>query len=130
MKIETLIERRQPCRKVQGIAAALLPYEAGGRVAVDAFQRHLMATHRAGLMNAVNMDTGYVNYLSETEKLEVLRWTREVLGKDAPFVGGAYIEEKTAMWARCIESRWMPLLRMVEFQFCFKRAACMANLRP
>src|SRR5437588_12761612 len=43
-------------------------------------------------MNAVNMDTGYVNYLSAAEKLEVLRWTREALGKDAPFVGGAYIE--------------------------------------
>jgi len=38
------------------------------------------------------MDTGYVNYLSAAEKLEVLRWTREALGKDAPFVGGAYIE--------------------------------------
>jgi 4-hydroxy-tetrahydrodipicolinate synthase len=43
-------------------------------------------------MNAVNMDTGYVNYLSEMEKLDVLRWTREALGKDVPFVGGAYIE--------------------------------------
>ena len=92
MKIETLIERRQPCRRVQGIAAALLPYEAGGRVAVEAFQRHLVATHRAGLMNAVNMDTGYVNYLSETEKHDVLRWTREALGKDAQFVAGAYVE--------------------------------------
>ena len=45
-----------------------------------AFQQHLSATHRAGLMNAVNMDTGYVNYLSDAEKLDVLRWTREALG--------------------------------------------------
>jgi len=43
-------------------------------------------------MNAVNMDTGYVNYLSDTEKGEVLAWTREALGKDAVFVAGAYIE--------------------------------------
>jgi len=35
-------------------------------------------------MNAVNMDTGYVNYLSEPEKRDVLRWTVEALGKDAP----------------------------------------------
>jgi 4-hydroxy-tetrahydrodipicolinate synthase len=77
---------------VHGIAAALLPYEANGRVATAAFQRHLVATHRAGLMNAVNMDTGYVNYLSDVEKLEVLEWTREALGKDVPFVAGAYIE--------------------------------------
>ena len=92
MKMESIAERRKLRRKVQGIAAALLPFEADGRIAVEAFQKHLQATQRAGLMNAVNMDTGYVNYLSETEKLEVLRWTREALGKDAPFVGGAYIE--------------------------------------
>lgn len=93
MRIETLIERRRLRRKVQGIAAALLPYEADGRMAVEAFQRHLVATHRAGLMNAVNMDTGYVSHLSEAEKQDVLRWTREALGRDVPFVAGAYIEE-------------------------------------
>jgi dihydrodipicolinate synthase/N-acetylneuraminate lyase len=92
MNIESIDERRQLRRKVQGIAAALLPFEADGRTAVEAFQNHLRATHRAGLMNAVNMDTGYVNYLSEPEKLGVLRWTREALGSDVPFVGGAYIE--------------------------------------
>lgn len=92
MSISTLLQRQQPRRKVQGIAAALLPYAVDGRVAVEAFQKHLQATQRAGLMNAVNMDTGYVNYLSEAEKKDVLRWTREALGKDVPFVAGAYIE--------------------------------------
>ncbi len=92
MKIESIDERRHLRRKVKGIAAALLPFEADGRIAVEAFQNHLRATHRAGLMNAVNMDTGYVNYLSQSEKLDVLRWTREALGNDVPFVGGAYIE--------------------------------------
>jgi dihydrodipicolinate synthase/N-acetylneuraminate lyase len=92
MKIESIVERRKFRRKVQGIAAALLPFETDGRIAVEAFQNHLRATHRAGLMNAVNMDTGYVNYLSDAEKLDVLRWTREALGKDVPFVGGAYME--------------------------------------
>jgi dihydrodipicolinate synthase/N-acetylneuraminate lyase len=92
MKIESIVERRQLRRKVQGIAAALLPFESDGRVAVKAFQTHLLATHRCGLMNAVNMDTGYVNCLSAREKLGVLRWTREALGKDAQFVCGAYIE--------------------------------------
>jgi dihydrodipicolinate synthase/N-acetylneuraminate lyase len=41
------------------------------------------------------MDTGYVNFLSDAEKTCVLRWTREALGKDVPFVAGAYIEEQT-----------------------------------
>lgn len=87
-----MIGRKQPCRKVQGIAAALLPFETNQRVAVEAFENHLRATHRAGLMNAMNMDTGYVNLLSEAEKLDVLRWAREALGPGVPFVAGAYIE--------------------------------------
>ena len=92
MNITSILQRQRPHRKVEGIAAALLPYLAEAKVAVEAFQKHLQATQRAGLMNAVNMDTGYVNYLNESEKKEVLRWTREALGKDIPFVAGAYIE--------------------------------------
>jgi dihydrodipicolinate synthase/N-acetylneuraminate lyase len=92
--IESLVQRRKFRRKVRGIAAALLPYEPDGKVAVEAFQQHLIATHRAGLMNAVNMDTGYVNYLTDTEKQDVLRWTKEALAKDVPFVAGAYIEDR------------------------------------
>jgi dihydrodipicolinate synthase/N-acetylneuraminate lyase len=92
MKIESLMDRRILCRKVQGIAAALLPFERDGQVSVDSFQRHLADTHRVGLMNAVNMDTGYVNFLVDAERQNVLRWTREALGKDVRFVAGAYIE--------------------------------------
>ena len=92
MKLQTLIERRVPAAKWRGIAAALLPYDTRGAIAVEEFQRHLLATHRAGLMNAVNMDTGYVNYLSDAEQHEVLRWTRAALGNNVPFVAGAYIE--------------------------------------
>jgi len=90
--IESVAKKIRTRRKVQGIAAALLPYDVNGRVVVESFQRHLQATHQAGLMNAVNMDTGYVNFLSDQEKLEVLNWTREALGKDIAFVAGAYIE--------------------------------------
>lgn len=92
MTVDELLARQEPRRKVQGIAAALLPFETDGRTAVDAFSQLLISTHRAGLMNAVNMDTGYVNYLSDTEKQEVLTWTRNALGKGIPFVAGAYIE--------------------------------------
>ena len=95
MSAASPFDRPRARRKVHGIAAALLPFESDGRVAVDAFQKHLSATHHAGLENAVNMDTGYVNFLSDAEKTCVLQWTREALGKDVPFVAGAYIEEQT-----------------------------------
>jgi dihydrodipicolinate synthase/N-acetylneuraminate lyase len=92
--IESLTKRQKPRRKVQGIAAALLPYQVEGQVDVDAFQKHLLATHRVHLMNAVNMDTGYVNFLTETEKLDVLGWARDALGENVMFVAGAYIENQ------------------------------------
>ena len=92
MRIEELIGCVRPRRKVNGIAAALLPFDPDGNIAVEAFQNHLRATHAAGLGNAVNMDTGYVNYLREDEQLEVLKWTREALGPNVNFVAGVYIE--------------------------------------
>ena len=92
MNIDHILKRVKPGRTVYGIAAALLPFELDGRIAVDAFQQHLKATHRAGLTNAVNMDTGYVNYLSSAEKQRVLGWARDSLGPGTPFVAGAYIE--------------------------------------
>jgi 4-hydroxy-tetrahydrodipicolinate synthase len=95
MTIEELLKRQQPRRKVQGIAAALLPYSPDGKIAVDAFAQQLISTHQAGLMNAVNMDTGYVNYLTDDEKQDVLAWTRHALGQSIPFIAGAYIENQS-----------------------------------
>ena len=92
MRVEEIVSRIQPRRKVNGIAAALLPFNQNGSIAVEAFQTHLHATHAAGLGNAVNMDTGYINYLSEAEQCEVLNWTREALGPSVNFVAGVYIE--------------------------------------
>ncbi len=87
-----MLDQIRPQRKITGIAAALLPFEENGVIAVDAFQNHLRRTHSAGLINAVNMDTGYVNYLSEREQDQVLQWTREALPPNTNFVAGAYIE--------------------------------------
>jgi 4-hydroxy-tetrahydrodipicolinate synthase len=84
--------RIQPSRKIHGIAAALLPFQADGSIAEDDFARHLQATHAAGLVNAVNMDTGYANLLTDAEKERVLALTREVLGPGTEFVAGAFIE--------------------------------------
>ena len=93
MSIEEIVSRIRPRRQVDGIAAALLPFNQDGSIAVEAFQTHLRATHAAGLRNAVNMDTGYINHLSEAEQSEILKWTREALGPNINFVAGVYIED-------------------------------------
>ncbi|MCX6380690.1 MAG: dihydrodipicolinate synthase family protein, partial [Armatimonadetes bacterium] len=81
-----------PRRTIKGVAAALLPYNMDGTVAEEAFADHLQRTHGCGLQNAVNMDTGYTNYLTPEEKTRVLELTRSALGHNTPFVAGAYIE--------------------------------------
>jgi len=107
VNIEQVLSRIRPRRKVKGIAAALLPFENNGAIGVEAFQMHLLRTHSAGLTNAVNMDTGYVNYLSEDEQQLVLKWTREALPANTKFVAGAYIErlegDIVALYRRKIE---------------------------
>lgn len=90
--LQEIYNRIQPGRRIEGIAAALLPFNADGSIAEDDFQRHLRATQAAGLTNAVNMDTGYANLLSDAEKERVLQLAREALGSGVPFVAGAFIE--------------------------------------
>jgi dihydrodipicolinate synthase/N-acetylneuraminate lyase len=120
--VETLAARLQPRRKVRGIAAALLPFEADGRVAVESFQRQLVATHRAALMSAVNMDTGYVNYLTGSEKSDVLRWAREALGDGVPFVAGAYIEGQSGDVVELYRAQIEPIVRVGGIPILFQTA--------
>jgi len=90
--LQELYARIRHGRKIEGIAAALLPFAADGSIAEEDFARHLQATQAAGLVNAVNMDTGYANLLTDAEKERVLVLTREALGPRAEFVAGAFIE--------------------------------------
>ena len=85
------MKRMSPGRKIEGIAALLLPYTAAGAPDWQAFVRLLNWTFESGLGPAVNMDTGYVHLLSPDERREVLRTTRSV-AQGRRFVAGAFIE--------------------------------------
>lgn len=78
-----------PKRKITGISAILLPFS---RAEVDwaGFEAHLARTFEAGLMPAVNMDTGYANLIDPTTRCEVLRRTREI-AQDRPYVAGVFV---------------------------------------
>ncbi len=92
MSILARDQQRKIGRKPEGMAACLLPFEADGSIAQKAFQAAVRRTEAAGLKCAVNMDTGYANYLTEKERGDVLAWTREALGPDRPFVAGVFVE--------------------------------------
>ena len=83
-----------PNRKIEGISAILLPFRADGAIDWEAFCVHVARTADAGLIPAVNMDTGYANLIDDHTRSEVLRLTRETLS-DRPFVAGAFVSSRS-----------------------------------
>ncbi|MBL9172293.1 MAG: dihydrodipicolinate synthase family protein [Verrucomicrobiales bacterium] len=81
----------RPRRRIEGISAVLLPFRPEGAVDLDAFARLVESTWAAGLTPAVNMDTGYTNLLTPTERTEILGLTAS-LARGRKFVAGAFIE--------------------------------------
>lgn len=81
-----------PSRRITGMSAVLLPFRADHSVDWEAFERHVHRTLTAGLIPAVNMDTGYINLLDEATKAEVLRRTQSVCD-GRQFVAGAYVAD-------------------------------------
>ncbi len=87
-----VIGRIRPGRTITGMSAVLLPYTADGEIDWDATEAHIDRTVDAGLTPAVNMDTGYVQLLTDDQKTEVLDLTAVVAGSD--FVAGAYVADQ------------------------------------
>ncbi|MFV0316096.1 MAG: dihydrodipicolinate synthase family protein [Microthrixaceae bacterium] len=86
-------------RPIRGMSAVLLPMTADGGIDWDGFEAHLVRTAEAGLVPAVNMDTGFGPYLSPAERTEVLGRTVALVGTGAPvggedsFVAGAFVDD-------------------------------------
>lgn len=83
----------QPRRKITGMSAILLPFKANGEVAWGDFEAHVGRTLAAGLIPAVNMDTGYAHLIDEPTREEVLQRTRQ-LAADGDFVAGAFVKDE------------------------------------
>lgn len=93
MTFQDLHARRVFGRRPTGMAAMLLPFNADGSIAADAYQILLRETLDAGLTPAVNMDTGYVNLLTDSERAYVLNLAKEA-AQGAEFVAGVFVEGK------------------------------------
>lgn len=83
--------RLLPNRAIEGISALLLPFHPDGMIDFAGFSAHFERTCAAGLIPAVNMDTGYTNLLSRDEREQILGLARD-LAQGRPFVAGAFIE--------------------------------------
>ncbi|MCF7963249.1 MAG: dihydrodipicolinate synthase family protein [Pirellula sp.] len=79
-------------RSIQGISAVLLPWTPDWKIDFDSYQRGLERTWRCGLTPAVNMDTGYANLLSPTQRQEVLTVVEQAAA-GRRFVAGAFVED-------------------------------------
>lgn len=81
-----------PRREITGISAILLPFTADERVDWAGFEAHVARTAEAGLIPAVNMDTGYVNLLDDATRREVLARTHAVVD-GGPFAAGTFVAD-------------------------------------
>ncbi|MCC7076993.1 MAG: dihydrodipicolinate synthase family protein [Acidimicrobiia bacterium] len=63
----------RPRRRITGIVAVLLPHTGRGEIDWEGFRGILARTSGAGLVPAVNMDTGFGRHIREEDRLEVLR---------------------------------------------------------
>jgi len=96
VSVESVTARIQPRRRIEGISAVLLPFTAGDAPDYDALAAHTARTAQAGLVPAVNMDTGYVDRLTPAQRAQVLRVAQDTLAgapSGAPFVAGAYVQD-------------------------------------
>ncbi len=75
MKIDS-VPVWQTRRSILGMSAILLPFEENGSIDWTGFRSHVQRTLDAGLIPAVNMDTGYANLIDEATRVEVLRQHR------------------------------------------------------
>ncbi len=92
----TLIDpltRIRPRRQITGMSAVLLPFLSSTEIDWPSFEAHVARTLEAGLVPAVNMDTGYVNLIDEATRLEVLRRTG-LIASGRMFVAGAFVRDQ------------------------------------
>ena len=91
----------RPRRKIVGMSAILLPFDDRGQIDWDGFRAHVARTFAAGLVPAVNMDTGYVNLIAPEERRLVLDETRRI-ANGREYVAGAFVRDELVR-----RSTWM-----------------------
>jgi dihydrodipicolinate synthase/N-acetylneuraminate lyase len=87
-----VVRRIRPGRRITGMSAVLLPFAEDRGVDWPAVEAHVARTAAAGLVPAVNMDTGYVQLIDDATRRRVLDVTSAVTG--GGFVAGAFVPDR------------------------------------
>jgi dihydrodipicolinate synthase/N-acetylneuraminate lyase len=87
------IQMLRPRRRIEGNSAILLPFHENGDVDWKGFTDHVERTARAGLIPAVNMDTGYGNLIDDATRKEALRLTHATLN-GGRYLAGAFVRDQ------------------------------------
>ncbi len=82
----------RPRRKIVGMSAILLPFLDNGDIDWNGFQQHIRRTLDAGLIPAVNMDTGYANLIDDQTRATAIAFTQELVG-DGRYVAGVWVKD-------------------------------------
>ena len=93
---ETALGLIQPKRKITGMSAILLPFSADHSVDWRSYETLLEKTVAAGLVPAVNMDTGYANLIDDATRQRVLSMASQIADSrsDTPFIAGAFVADQ------------------------------------
>lgn len=88
-----LVAMIRPRRRIEGFSAILLPFLTNGEVDWPGFAAHVRRTVQAGLGPAVNMDTGFANFIDDATRRRALEITRaECAGRS--YVAGAFVGDE------------------------------------
>lgn len=84
----------KPNRKITGMSAILLPFFDNGDIDWSSLRKHIERTVEAGLVPAVNMDTGYANLIDQPTREKVLSIANEVVGA-GEYLAGAFVSDNS-----------------------------------
>ena len=90
-------ERIRTGRQIVGMSAVLLPFTVDGVIDWAGFESLLGRTLEAGLVPAVNMDTGFGPFLSPDERRQVLALARDLCTDPRHgdrFLAGAHVDDR------------------------------------
>ena len=107
-------------RPILGMSAVLLPFTRDGAVDWPGFESLVARTVEAGLVPAVNMDTGYVQLLDADTRARVLQTAARACGAPG-FVAGAFVADEPgarvrprrvprARWRRSVRRGGTPVI--------------------